>query len=94
MLVDITTSMDYPHSSMYNLSVDKNTSTYNVSNDNPSVSDLISWNRFMNSGGASQTERSRSNQENHVNDQKAFSSRSRLQVFHLKENELQVILLN
>ena len=42
MLVDITTSMDYPHPSMYNLSVDKNTSTYNVSNDNPSVSDLIS----------------------------------------------------
>ena len=71
-------SMDNPHPSMDNLSVDRITSTDNVSIDKFTTRNLNSSIRSMNLGGASQSQRSFSNQEIPLNDQEASSSRSNL----------------
>ena len=76
--VDIMPSMDNPHPSMDNLSVDRIASTDNVSTDKSTTRNLNSSIRSMNLGGASQSQRSISNQEIPLNDQEASSSRSNL----------------
>ena len=70
--------MDNPHPLMDNLSVDIHTSTNNQSTDKSSSRNLNSFSRSMNLGGASQSQRSFSNQEIPINDQEASSSRSNI----------------
>ena len=76
--VDVVPSMDTPHPSMDNISVDRHTSTDNPSTDNSSSGNLNSFSRSMNLGGASQSHRSFTNQEIPSDDQEASSSRSNL----------------
>ena len=71
-------SMDNPHPSMDNISVDNHISTDNPSTDNSAFRNLNSFSRSMNLGGASQSHRSLSHQECPINDQEASSSRSNL----------------
>ena len=63
--------VDNPHPSMDNLSVDRHTSTDNPSIDKSSSRNLNSFSRSMNLGGASQIQRSFTNQEIPLNDQEA-----------------------
>ena len=76
--VGVILSMDNPHSSIDNILVDRHTSTDNPSTDKSSSRNLNSFNRSMNLGGASQSQRSYSNQEIPIDDQEASSSRSSL----------------
>ena len=71
-------SMNKLHPSMDNISVDRYTSTDNPSTDNSTSRNLNSSSRSINLGGASQSQRSLTNQESPINDQEASSSRSNL----------------
>ena len=75
---NLISSMDNPHPSMDNLSVDGHTSTDNTSTDKSSSRNQNSFSRSMNLGGTSHSQRSFTNQEIPINDQKASSSRSNL----------------
>ena len=66
-------SMDNPHPSMDNLSVDRHTST-----DKSSSRHLNSFSISINLGGASQSKKPFTNQEISTDDQEASSSRSNL----------------
>ena len=76
--IDVISSMDNPHSSMDNISVDRHTSIDNPSIDKSSSRNLNSFSISMNLGGVSQSQRSYSNQEIPIDDQEASSSRSSL----------------
>ena len=71
-------SMDNPHPLMDKLSIDRYTSTDNPSTDKSSSRNLNFFSRSMNLGGASQIQRSFTNQEIPIDDQEASSSRSNL----------------
>ena len=77
-LVDVISSVDNTHPSIYSILVDRPTSTDNPSTNKSYSGNLISFSRSMNLKEVSQSQRSFTNQETPIDDQEASSSRSNL----------------